>query len=364
VTSVFLILASLVPSALAAPALPSADQQRGPILVPIVGRPGYFNESVGTRFEVTMRASRTELHAMQQLTLTVRVTAVGRYWQPPERPNLEELAKFNERFKIDRPANSKPDRVLADQRSWEFEYKLRPRPDVTVERIPPLPFVWYRPSRKANLRGYFATTFGEEIELKVKPVPVVTPMVKQVPIQAPESFFAIAAGPAVLERDEPYRLPSLGLWALLLLAPPALAGAWFVIWRRLYPDAARLARIRQSRAAIEALRALVALGTVDESLRVARITAISANYLRYRFDLRAIEPTPAEVGEHLRRAGASDELAEQAADFFRACDAARFAPVEIDASGLNPGARPDDDLAGAAQRLITALEAQPWSRLS
>jgi len=258
--------------------------------------------------------------------------------------------------------------VLSDQRAWEFEYKLRPRPEVAVERIPPLQFIWYRPSRNPNLRGYFPTTYAEEIDIKVKPVPLTPPPVKQIPIEAPESFFAISTGPGVLAHEPAIQLPSWPQWMLLLLTAPVLAAFWYVLWRWLYPDAARLARIRQSRAAVDALRALGSVGSVPDAVRVARIAAIAAQYLRYRFDLRTLEPTPAEVAEHLERSALPPEVAEQAADFFRACDAARFAPlgavIQVGFSGINPAAGPEAELTDAARRLINTLEAEPWSRRS
>jgi hypothetical protein len=327
-------------------------QKRPQIEVPIVGRPGNFSEAVGRKFEVSMRVSRTELHVGQSLTLTVRVAAIGPWSQPPERPPLGELPKFKERFKIDRTANRKPDRVLADQRAWEFDYRLRPLSD-SVERIPPLAFVWYRPNRDPNLRGFFPTTFADEIDLKVKPVTLPPTAVKQVPIEAPEGIFQIATGPAVLAQQQAFAAPGFTLVVLLLLTPPTAAGVWYVLWRRWYPDAARRAQIRQSRAAKEALRALGSLAAGGDGARVERISTIATQYLRHRFDLPPVEPTPAEVTRCLQHAGASPVLADKAAAFFRACDAIRFAPA-LPADG---------DLAAAAQHLIVTLEAEPWSRL-
>lgn len=335
-------------------AAPQAPVKKLPAIeVPIVGRPGNFSEAVGKKFEVSMRASRTELHVGQSLTLTVRVAAIGPWYQPPERPPLDDMPKFKERFKIDRSANRKPDRVLSDQKAWEFDYRLRPLSD-SVQRIPPLAFVWYRPNHDSKLRGFFPTTFADEIDLKVKPVTLPPAIVKQVPIEAPEGIFQIATGPAMLAQQQPFGLPGLSVLALMLLAPPTAAGLWYVAWRRWYPDAARRARIRQSRAATEALQALGALGSVGGAARVEHVSTIAAHYLRQRFDLPPVEPTPAEVAEHLQRAGATAVLADKAAAFFRACDALRFAPA----------LRADDDLGAAAQHLIATLEAEPWSRPS
>jgi hypothetical protein len=122
---------------------------------------------------------------------------------------------------------------------------------------------------------------------------------------------------------------------------------WFIAWRWLYPDAARRARIRRSRAATEALRELDRAGAAP----VQQVATIVANYLRYRFDVPAAEPTPAEVAEQLRRHAGTAKLADQAADFIRACDAARFAPAGVPA--------PSSDLVASARQLIVTLEEGP-----
>jgi len=338
-----------------APAMPRPDLPHGPINVPVVARPNHYWEAVGKKFDVSMRISppRTEMYVGQSLTLTVRVTAQGPYRQPPERPRLEEIPKFVERFKIARTAGSKPDRTLTDQRAWEFDYRLSPLSD-KVERIPPLPFVWYRPQRSPAARGHFLTTYHEGIDIQVKPLPPETPPPPK-PIQDPEQFFSIADGPDVLRHQEVFRLPLPLTLILILLAPPVMALAWCRVWKRLYPDAARLARKRQSRAAMDALRALKSLDGATGLARVERIAGITSHYLRQRLDLPSVEPTPAEVADHLRRAGAKPEVAEQAADFFRACDAIRYGPrLVAEAVG-------GEDFAGIVKQLIAKLEAEAWS---
>jgi hypothetical protein len=114
--------------------------------------------------------------------------------------------------------------------------------------------------------------------------------------------------------------------------------AWYVVWRRLYPDAARRARIRRSRAARRALHLLRHAGPRETP-------AIVADYLRQRLDLATAEPTPAEVVEHLYRVGMDGQLADRTADFLHACDAARFAPH---GNG--------DELPGQAADLVLELE--------
>lgn len=124
---------------------------------------------------------------------------------------------------------------------------------------------------------------------------------------------------------------------------------------------------------MQALTALAALKPRDELVQVEQVAAITARYLRQRFDLPAAEPTPAEVAGHLRGAlPGGEKLAEQAADFFRACDAARFAPA-----GIESRHGPDHAIMGErspllasrftnltemARQLIVSLEEKSWSR--
>ncbi|MBL8797019.1 MAG: hypothetical protein JNM56_24165 [Planctomycetia bacterium] len=346
------VLLTCLPCA-TAPAMPRADLPHGPVDAPVVGRPNHFWEAVGKKFDVSMRISppRPEMYVGQSLTLTVRVTAQGPYRRPPERPRLDEIPKFTERFKIGRTAGPQPDRTLTDQRAWEFDYRLSPVND-KVERIPPLPFVWYRPARSPGQRGDFQTTYHDGIDIVVKPLPPETPPPPK-PIQAPEQIFQIAEGPKVLRNAEPFRLPPPLTLVLLLLAPPVIVLAGCRVWKRLYPDAARLACKRQSRAALEALNALKKLDGATGLPRVERVAGIAGHYLRQRLDLPSAEPTPAEVALHLRTAGAKEEIAEQAADFFRKCDALRYGPRQPDAAA--------EDCAAIVQQLIAKLEAEPWS---
>ncbi|HYT87250.1 MAG TPA: hypothetical protein VEL76_00890, partial [Gemmataceae bacterium] len=113
-----------------------------------------------------------------------------------------------------------------------------------------------------------------------------------------------------------------------------------------YPDARGLKRRRRSRAATQALQALHALGSED---RGGRTGAIVAEYLHRRLDLSVHEPTPAEVGAHLQRAGLSAVVANRVTAFFHACDAARFAP--------DPANRPAA-LPAEAEQVVSALEAE------
>jgi hypothetical protein len=346
---VLLLLVTLSPCHLVTLSGAPARPQPGPlpIEVPIVGRPAEFIEAVGTKFEVKTRTDRSELYLGQSVMYTVSIKALGKFVRPPERPSLEELPKFTERFQIARSTSKKPDRVL-DGKTWEFNYRLQPKTDA-VARIPPLPVAYYRPPAKPGMPGHFFTTFGDEVELKIKPVVSKAPPPAK-PIVAPAWLFENASGAELVRDAQPFTVPSFAHLGLLLLAPLAVGLLWFVAWRWLYPDAARRARIRRSRAAMEALRALDGAAAAPAE----RVAAIVAGYLRYRFDLPAAEPTPAEVADQLRQHAGTAKLADQAADFIRTCDVMRFAPA------AGPGGT--SDLVGSARQLIVSLEDGSWTR--
>jgi tetratricopeptide (TPR) repeat protein len=162
----------------------------------------------------------------------------------------------------------------------------------------------------------------------------------------------LATGPAVLERQMPWTPPRLGTIGTLLLAPPLGCIAWYLIWRRLYPDAARLASQRRSRAARRALQALRSARRLDAESRAARIAAIVTGYLQQRLDLTIAEPTPGEIALLFGQHDFSPALTEQAIRFFERCDCVRFQPVE-NGTGVSL-----DELQESAMKFILAVEAK------
>jgi len=323
---------------------------------PTVGQPWDFERTggaVGPSFRVSMRARPTELQVEQTLDLTVRIQCVGRAWRAPKRPRLWELKPFQTLekkgwLKIERPEKKKanaPERT-PDPQTWEFDYKVKVLSE-SLKHIPTFAFIYYKPPTSELVPGRYPTTYPEEISLKVKAKPGAAPP-PAAPIKAPEMIFELAETPRVLEGQSIARLPSAAVLVAALLGPPLLGMAWCLLWRRFNPDAARRARIRQSLAARQALQALNALGPSDADQRAYRVSRIAAGYLQQRLGLATAEPTPAEVAACLGRAGSVD-LAAKAADFFRACDTARFAPAgPVDAI----------DLTATASRLILTLEAE------
>jgi hypothetical protein len=321
--------------ALLAPGGARAEPAEAPDEIPVVGRPADlpFSEASG-RFEARARAAPTTLEAEQPLTLTVTVREVGRVVRPPQRIDLRQLPTFAEDFYIeDLPDASGPG-------TWEFAYRLRPRRP-GVPDVPSFPLAFYNPQLRPPSRA-FQVVYTDPIPLRV-----LARGAAVVPLRAPEAAFELATGPGVLAREEAWR-PTRADWAVLLLAPPLLGAAWYLAWRRLWPDAARQARRKRSRAARQALEALRAAARLEAAARAERVAEAVATYLRQRLGLSPAEPTPAEAATCLMAHGCPADLAGQAERFFRACDEARF--VHAGHAGLED----------AGAQLILAVEALPW----
>jgi hypothetical protein len=312
--------------------------------IPVVGRPAElpFSDASGD-FCVKAEAEPTVLQAEDPLTLTVRVTAVGLVRHPPRRIDLRQVPAFTNSFFIEDPEDGGARHP--DNRTWEFVYLLKPR-SADVTEVPSCPFVFYNPAI-VNPSRRFQTLFTDPIPLQVQPRTAF-----QTPLAAPEEAYTLAPVRAVLGQQSPWAPPGpLGL-AGLLLAPPLGCAAWYLVWRRLYPDAARAARQRRSRAAKLALKALrfAPRGPADRS--AVATASIVADYLHQRLDLAVREPTPIETATYLRRVGLPPALAEQGERFFQGCDAARFRPApSADGSSLKE----------VAVQFILAVEAETWA---
>jgi chloramphenicol-sensitive protein RarD len=322
------------------PAIRADDDEPGADDIPLVGRPPDlpFSEASG-RFEASTRAEPTVLEAETPLTLTLTVRGVGTVRRPPRRLDLRqwsEWPKVKEAFFVE----DLPDPPMPDPKTWVFAWRVKPRrPDVA--EIPGIPFVYYNPDIPQESKR-FQVWNTDPIPLKVRPRAEVA-----VPVPAPASAFEIATGPAVLSHRTSLGVPGPILLVVLLLAPPLGGAAWYLCWRRLYPDAARRAQQHRSRAANRALRLLHEARRLAPPASAEAVAAAVTGYLHGRLDLGPNEPTPAEAQAHLRGPAGLADLGAQAADFYRACDAARFLP----AGGG------DRDLVDEAVRFILAVEA-------
>ncbi len=316
---------------------------------PLIGQPQHFSGAVGS-YKITTSAQPTELQAEDPLTFTVRVTGHGPAGHQPTRPDLRHWPAFTKRFVVE-DLDQKTDAAAG---VWEFRYRLKPlNPEVT--EIPAVRFIYFKPGFLPREKGY-QSAYSASIRLTVKPraaVQATEVQGQEEPNRFPDTVFELAEGPAtVLRREEPFVLPgTLTLIIALLVAPPFVCAGWYLLWRRLYPDAARLARQRRSRAAQSALRSLEQAGKAAPDGAAQQLVTVMTDYLRGRWDLASGEPTPAEIADHFRRIGCPAELAERTAGFFHSCDRVRFAP----GSGLDR-----ETLRTTAVQIILDLEGPPW----
>jgi hypothetical protein len=329
---------------------------------PAIGRPDDFDPDEGPigSFEIpSVQADKTTLQVDDSLTLRVRISvardkdgkALARVWRPPSLPKLKEFTDFKDQFRIEYVGDPNGRRV--DERTWEFTYTLKPK-STDVKAVPSFPFVFFTPGFVPPEKGYQVKR-SPCIDVTVLPRAAVQPVdvkTDQPPARAPDAIYQLAEGPHVLSRPSAWPVERLLAVAVIgLIMPPGLCVVWCLVWRRLNPDAARRAKQRRSQAARQALRALRAASKAPRGDLAQGTASIVAAYLRQRFDFAAAEPTPAEVDVHLARTGIAPRLIGETSEFFRTCDAARFAP----ASESRP-----EVLHRVATQLINSLEAESW----
>jgi hypothetical protein len=305
---------------------------------PAAGRPERFSGLVGS-YDIATHASSTDLHVLDPLVLTIKIVQTDGtpLSSPPERGSLRILPpSFARDFYVEPLPVTQPTSAL----TWEYVYRLKPK-HAGVKKIPALK-LWYFDPRY----GRYQVTYSRAIALHVSPRPAMPlPEINELP--APDRSPPLVTGPGVLRREAVAESPGAGLLILLVLGPPSVCAAAYVLWRRLHPDATRQAGRLRTQAARRALQQLRDLPATDGQ---AASGAIVAEYLCRRLDLPAAEPTPGETLLHLRRARVPPPLTDQVQAFFAAFDALRFAP---------PAGRNGQDLRGEAVRLIQALEAEP-----
>lgn len=312
---------------------------------PLVGQPEGFSGAVGRHFNVEARVDAKEVRAEEPVRFRLRISCVGSAKQPPTRPDLRRMAKLNALFQIEDRLSE--DRVTnsATSPEWQFVYLLRPR-STAVTAVPPVKFVYYRPGIMPASKGY-QTTYTQSIELSVQAREASSDSLTAVP----ERFYRLADGSQLLRRDRPPALPAPWVLGLLGVVPPALCGAWYLAWRRLYPDAAQAARRRRSLAARRALQALRAARSEDADARARQAAAAMTTYLCQRLDVPLADATPAQAGLHLRRLGLPESLSDRVVHVLRSCEAARFA------ANLLPT---DQDLPALTENVILTLESETW----
>jgi hypothetical protein len=322
--------------------------------VPLVGRPADLPFSgASASFHVTgaepeyrvpftlqTTAAPAEVEALAPLTFTVTVQAAGRVHNPPARLDLRQVPAFARSFHIEDVTDGKKETI--SPAVWRWSYRLKPRSAGVLE-VPGLPFVFYNPDLRPTEKA-FQVIWTDPIPLRVLPADRQLP-----PVDAPGVALEFAGGSGLLAAQPEWAGPGIGLVAVVILVPPLGCTLWYLLWRRLYPDVARMTRQRRSRAARHALATLTRLGKETGRVRAEAITRALADYLRERFDLPSAEPTPAEAAAWFARLELPSELVDQVSQLLERCAELRFRPGDSETT----------DLGGAVETWIVAVEESP-----
>jgi hypothetical protein len=340
----FRLPASITLLLLASPLSAQIDFEEGEVdPIPVLHRPTDFSGASGRFFQVEATLSSNEVHLGEPVTLTLRAFTEAPVVRPPASWPLSQVASLHDAFKVELVGAGVKD---PDRSAWTFVYRLHPQRPGKFE-LPSLPF-WFHDPAIPSPQDAFQPRYTDPFELTVLP-----PEVVRIPVTAPERFFTVDLSERILAREQIWRFTDRVLLAGLVV-PPLAALCWYLVWRRLHPNEARLALRRRSRAARRALAALERIqpapGKEGTVLAVRAVT----HYLQQRLDLAVHEATPREVAFYIRKMGYSAALARQAFTFFELSDAHRFKP---DAAEVDPAKQAaEGELSASACSLILAVE--------
>src|SRR6185295_1193060 len=102
-------------------------------------------------------------------------------------------------FFIEQSLSDRPDRTLPDGRAWEYDYRLRPK-SPSVKAVPNFRFDFFKPGFVPPEKGY-QTTWAYAVPVRVKPRGAAVPPAPAEGPRAPETFYELATGPAVLRHE-------------------------------------------------------------------------------------------------------------------------------------------------------------------
>jgi hypothetical protein len=226
-------------------------------------------------------------------------------------------------------------RQLVD-RDLLIRYPLRPLAPSGIVAIPSLKFVYYRADFPEELR--FQTTYTKTFELKV--IPAATANVDSVvSLDGPERFFQLRKTGVSVNLNWVWLTPLMPIMLIPL-------GVWG--WRRIFPDAAKLALLQRNRAARRAWRELQAARQSSSVVSLSRLAILG--YFQSRFGLSTSAQIRKEILEGLE--GQPRELLRELEFFLEQCDQESFATPTDNALSI----------ADSAQSLLVKWESSFHSR--
>jgi hypothetical protein len=233
------------------------------------------------------------------------------------RPDIKSDPRLTAKFEIADLDDPPP---AVDAREVVFRYRLTPRPVPGDATIPMLKYKYVRLNPAGGVWRFTAVAYPQPVRI----LPAARVDTAPAPVEGPESYFAV--------EPEPRGVLRVGgaAWLVPVLLVPFAVSLWVSAWRRVYPDAARLAVLRRNRAV---RRALDRLAKADRAPDPAGEAATAVReYLVERFGVPPAAHTPGELAAAVADIG----HAAKAEAYFRRCDAARFAPASD--TGVSLGA--------------------------
>ncbi|HEV3386573.1 MAG TPA: hypothetical protein VG097_17280, partial [Gemmata sp.] len=293
-----------------------------------------FYNARGSAVKVGWSVDRRTVPEDGELTAILTITGATNSSEIA-RPDLKKLPEFQTRFVITDKNDLSPGERAAEVK---FSYLLRPR-NRSVDKLPMLEFYFYNPTASDG-KKQFPLAIARAIPITVTEAPKLE--LPAIPLREPDQLFILTTGSQLLEKRE--FITGYWPWMIVVLAGPLCGLLWFLTWQRIFPDAIRLASMRRSRAARRAIDLVRRANRSDDP--PAAITSAALIYLRTRFPLPYWAVTPYEIETTLGELKVSASECRAVAEFFRACDEARFAPPR-DNGAL---------LASDAEALIARLE--------
>ena len=285
------------------------------VAIPTVTPAEHFYRAAGIGVQIEFAVEKPQLTTADWFPLTLTISKVLN----PEDvliPDLAKIPDFHQRFEfktIDHRARR------SDGNRAIITYLARAK-NAEVTEVPGLLFRYYNPrTETGDLNIDFPTTRSRSLPLEVRPIERPPPPIE--PLTIPPLCESFSSGSSVLHPQDPLK-GWLRLLPLLLLLPPVIAVGWVILWRAIFPDQARLARKKQSRAAKQALRELAGISALKPE-GTTQVVNLLLRYLHERFALPSWRVFPKELSEWLPDRISPEHLADLEA-ILHELDARRF----------------------------------------
>jgi len=296
--------------------------------LPEDGRPAQFYGLVG-RYTISADASPVSVNVGDPITLTIKIGG-SKYLKPVQWPQLEQIPAMAANFKIPSQQSS----PVVEDGSKVFTQTIRANNDKVTE-IPPIPLAFFDTEAKK-----YAVAATEPIKLTVAPTKVLTSQDLEGSDFAPvnKEVEAIKKGLSA-NYEGPDVITNMGFSPSAAIVSPAYAAVWAVplaglilssVLRALtHTTPEKVAQRRRRRAAGKAVSRLRGIVSLDRQQQRQLLGDIMKQYIGERFDRAAGSLTAADCHGIIMEACGIGQLADDYSGIVSACEAGRYAPVEV-----------------------------------